>query len=94
MAKDPVCGMEVNPDSAAGSVTYKGETYYSDTKPPTPLKRSPVSGTLDEDGNFAGDVTVQVQRTFLEQAAYFGNEKCSTDRSNVQNKCVAPDGCT
>jgi len=28
MAKDPVCGMEVNPDSAAGSVTYKGETYY------------------------------------------------------------------
>jgi len=28
MAKDPVCGMEVNPDSAAGSVEYKGETYY------------------------------------------------------------------
>lgn len=26
--KDPVCGMSVNPDSAAGSVEYKGETFY------------------------------------------------------------------
>ena len=28
MAKDPVCGMEVDPAKAAGSVEYKGETYY------------------------------------------------------------------
>ncbi len=28
MAKDPVCGMEVNPESAAGKSEYKGETYY------------------------------------------------------------------
>jgi P-type Cu+ transporter len=26
--KDPVCGMFVNPDSAAGSFEYAGETYY------------------------------------------------------------------
>jgi Cu+-exporting ATPase len=27
-AKDPVCGMTVNPDSAAGSDEYQGQTYY------------------------------------------------------------------
>ena len=26
--KDPVCGMQVNPDTAAGSHTYEGQTYY------------------------------------------------------------------
>ncbi|MCU1336565.1 MAG: copper-transporting ATPase [Bryobacterales bacterium] len=26
--KDPVCGMEVTPDKAAGSFKYKGQTYY------------------------------------------------------------------
>jgi YHS domain-containing protein len=26
--KDPVCGMEVDPKSAAGKATYKGKTYY------------------------------------------------------------------
>ena len=26
--KDPVCGMSVNPDTAAGSTDYKGQTYY------------------------------------------------------------------
>ncbi len=25
---DPVCGMEVDKDKAAGSVEYQGETYY------------------------------------------------------------------
>lgn len=28
MAKDPVCGMEVKPAEAAGTVEYNGETYY------------------------------------------------------------------
>lgn len=28
MAKDPVCGMDVEPASAAGSSEYKGKTYY------------------------------------------------------------------
>jgi Cu+-exporting ATPase len=28
MAIDPVCGMEVDPVQAAGSVEYKGQTYY------------------------------------------------------------------
>lgn len=27
-AKDPVCGMSVNPEQAAGSSNYRGETYY------------------------------------------------------------------
>jgi Cu+-exporting ATPase len=27
-AKDPVCGMDVDPKKAAGSTTYKGTTYY------------------------------------------------------------------
>jgi len=27
-AKDPVCGMDVDPKKAAGSTTYKGVTYY------------------------------------------------------------------
>ncbi len=26
--KDPVCGMMVEPDSAAAKVEYKGKTYY------------------------------------------------------------------
>jgi YHS domain-containing protein len=26
--KDPVCGMDVDPKTAAGSSEYKGQTYY------------------------------------------------------------------
>ena len=28
MYKDPVCGMDVTPESAAGKSEYKGQTYY------------------------------------------------------------------
>jgi Cu+-exporting ATPase len=28
MAKDPVCGMDVDPSQAAGQSVYKGQTYY------------------------------------------------------------------
>lgn len=28
MAKDPVCGMEVEETTAAGKSEYKGQTYY------------------------------------------------------------------
>lgn len=28
MAKDPVCGMNVDEKTAAGTSTYKGQTYY------------------------------------------------------------------
>jgi Cu+-exporting ATPase len=28
MAKDPVCGMQVNEQQAAGTSKYQGETYY------------------------------------------------------------------
>ncbi|MEX1138698.1 MAG: YHS domain-containing protein [Bacteroidota bacterium] len=28
MAKDPVCGMDVDPACAVGSRTYKGTAYY------------------------------------------------------------------
>ena len=28
MAKDPVCGMEIDPKTAAGKSEYKGQTYY------------------------------------------------------------------
>jgi len=28
MHKDPVCGMDVNPETAAGKSEYKGTTYY------------------------------------------------------------------
>jgi Cu+-exporting ATPase len=28
MAKDPVCGMEVQEETAAGKSEYKGQTYY------------------------------------------------------------------
>lgn len=28
LVKDPVCGMEIDPTSAAGKSDYKGETYY------------------------------------------------------------------
>lgn len=28
MARDPVCGMEVEPDKAAAVTTYNGEKYY------------------------------------------------------------------
>lgn len=28
MAKDPVCGMEVDPATAAAKSEYKGQTYY------------------------------------------------------------------
>ena len=28
MAKDPVCGMEVDPTTAKQTTTYQGQTYY------------------------------------------------------------------
>ena len=28
MYKDPVCGMDVDPETAAGKSEYKGQTYY------------------------------------------------------------------
>ena len=28
MAKDPVCGMEVDPTTAKQTATYQGQTYY------------------------------------------------------------------
>lgn len=28
MAKDPVCGMDVDEKKAAGTAVYKGKTYY------------------------------------------------------------------
>ncbi len=28
MAKDPICGMDVDEAKAAGSSTYQGKTYY------------------------------------------------------------------
>lgn len=28
MVKDPVCGMTINEEDAAGSITYKGEKYF------------------------------------------------------------------
>ena len=28
MAKDPVCGMNVDEKTAAGTAVYKGKTYY------------------------------------------------------------------
>ena len=28
LVKDPVCGMEIDPNTAAGKSEYKGETYY------------------------------------------------------------------
>lgn len=28
MHKDPVCGMDVDPKTAAGQSEYKGQTYY------------------------------------------------------------------
>jgi len=28
MYKDPVCGMDVDPETAAGKSEYKGTTYY------------------------------------------------------------------
>jgi len=28
MAKDPVCGMEINPEQAAARSDYQGQTYY------------------------------------------------------------------
>ncbi len=28
MAKDPVCGMQVDPKTAGGKSEYKGQTYY------------------------------------------------------------------
>ncbi len=28
MVKDPVCGMEIDPKTAAGKSEYQGQTYY------------------------------------------------------------------
>ncbi len=28
MVEDPVCGMQIDPNNAAGSFEYQGQTYY------------------------------------------------------------------
>lgn len=28
MVTDPVCGMQIEPDDAAGTAEYQGQTYY------------------------------------------------------------------
>ena len=28
LVKDPVCGMEIEPEAAAGKVEHQGQTYY------------------------------------------------------------------
>jgi YHS domain-containing protein len=33
MAKDPVCGMDVDEKKAAGTVVYKGKSYYFCSNP-------------------------------------------------------------
>jgi len=33
MAKDPVCGMDVDEKKAAGTAVYKGKTYYFCSNP-------------------------------------------------------------
>ncbi|MDI3548277.1 MAG: hypothetical protein PWR10_1929 [Halanaerobiales bacterium] len=37
MAKDPVCGMEVDPDKAAATYDYQGKTYYFCAEVSSPL---------------------------------------------------------
>lgn len=57
MPKDPVCGMTVDPKSAAGCSEYSGETYYFcsrgckrlfDQSPETYLGRAPLQGNTDQ----------------------------------------------
>jgi YHS domain-containing protein len=52
--KDPVCGMDVNPDQAAGKSEYQGQTYYFcckdckrifDEEPATYATQEPVTGS-------------------------------------------------
>ena len=41
--KDPVCGMKVDPKSAAANATYKGKTYYfSSVEAKEQFEKSPV----------------------------------------------------
>jgi Cu+-exporting ATPase len=42
MAKDPVCGMQVDEETAAGKSEHKGKTYYfCSTQCKTAFDRSP-----------------------------------------------------
>ena len=52
--KDPVCGMEVEPDDAAGESEFQGTTYYFcsneckqkfDQKPQAFMKKTQKAGT-------------------------------------------------
>ena len=47
MAKDVVCGMEVDPKTAAAKTEYEGKTYYTSTGHlRTPLLRPGLQGSL------------------------------------------------
>jgi YHS domain-containing protein len=54
MRKDPVCGMDVEPNEAAGETEYRGQTYYFcceeckhlfDQDPANYISKEPVAGT-------------------------------------------------
>ena len=58
-AKDPVCGMEVEPDEAAGQSDYQGKTYYFccneckrkfDQNPQAFVKQTQKAGSNRADG--------------------------------------------
>ena len=59
MAKDPVCGMDVDERSAAGKSEYKGQTYYfcspgckrSFDRDPEKYIGKPASGPPSEHGS-------------------------------------------
>ncbi len=57
MAKDPVCGMDVDPKTAAGKSEYKGQTYYFcspgckrdfDKDPEKYVGKTQASGTMHQ----------------------------------------------
>ncbi len=56
MVKDPVCGMEIDPKTAAGKSEYQGQTYYfcsagckkAFDKDPQKYVKAPASGAQHE----------------------------------------------
>jgi len=98
--KDPVCGMTVNPEKAAGSVEYGGTTYYFCGKgcvakfeadpekylapKPAPVEKDPVCGMTVDPAKAAGSVE------YRGTTYYFCGKGCAAKFEADPAKYLAP----
>ena len=83
---DPVCGMTVDPESAAGSFDYKGQAYYFCSLHCLEKFREDPEGFLNRPGQ---PVMVQPVGIRRERAQHFSSHQAATAPDSDKSEPVA-----